>query len=168
MTAEELIEKFKATGQADEKGLLKLISLIAEDGLLDIYLDDLSGSDGIKLNREQAGEIVKILKGFGYESSREKTYTLLNETINVIQSGKELTDEMKSIEGCVRDAINRNHAGSIIDAGLYMQAYNAYTKWFSKENWTRYEICHAIVCLEHGTTMPGGTKMIIENRLKDL
>lgn len=161
MTADEIINGLESAKPEDGKTILRYIAHIKEDGMLDALLGNMSGSDGAELTKKQAGRIVRILEGYGYRDSNEKASELLGQAAAAMKSGTPLTPELESV---------RVPAARVMKTGRpnlkdTMDAYESYENWLSKNDWFRYEIQHAMVCLNAGTTLAGGTRMIIENKI---
>ena len=161
MTASEIISRLESAKPEDGKTMLGYIAHIREDGMLDALLDDMSGSDGAELTEDQARKIVHILEGHGYRDSNEKSSDLLNQATAAMKSGQPLTPELES----VREPAARVIANGKSELRDVMDAYNGYEKLLSDNDWLRYEIQHAMVCLNAGTTLASGTRMIIRNKL---
>lgn len=161
MTASEIINGLESAKPQDGKTILKYIAHIKEDGMLDALLGNMSGSDGAELTKEQAGRIVRILEDYGYRDSNEKASELLDQAAAAMKSGTPLTPELESVKVPAARVMKTGKP----DLKDTMDAYEGYESWLSKNDWFRYEIQHAMVCLNAGTTLAGGTRMIIENKI---
>ena len=160
MTGEELIEKLRNTPKDDTKAILCLLAHIKEDGLLDSLLGNFSGSNGIEITRGQADEIIRVLKDHGFHDSKEKAQELLTQAMKCLQADDPLTPEMQVVKEQAKQAIVAKN----LELSHIINAYNAYEEWLAKKDWDRYQIQHVIVCLGLGTTLAGGTRMIVGNK----
>lgn len=162
MEAQQLIAALKATTPSDAKTILKLIGNIKEDGLLDSLLGDRTGSNGIALTKDQAKQVTDLLANYGYYDSNKKAAELLHDAVKVLRIRQALTPELEIVREQA-EAVIAN--GGTINIRHTMKAYEAYESWLHDNDWFRYEIQHAIVCLNTSGTLAGGTRMIIENKI---
>lgn len=75
-----------------------------------------------------------------------------------LRTGQPLTDEMSIVRKQAEEAIAEGGCS-------IRQEMRAYERWLSENDWYRYEIQHAMVCLNINATLASGTKMLIENKI---